>query len=233
MNNSASAWPGPPPARPLPVPLGYVPLRGGVEFEPLDELGLRLLAGSTPRRRSRTSMHSPPVSCGHRLTSPGTYASREWIATASANGSSEDPRRAAAAAVHPEKHADRRRLPRTVGAEGIRRLHRRRRSGRARRGPRNEPNFLTSARTSITSSIFCASRTACSTHNRAGALQPSCAPAPTIGVHDRLRADHHSRRPAPADGRFGCGPSRSGRSSCSRSSTPALRCSAPATVRRR
>src|SRR5690606_2072663 len=38
--------------------------------------------------RVRTSMISPPVRVGHRFVSPGTYASRRWIATASVHGSS-------------------------------------------------------------------------------------------------------------------------------------------------
>ena len=37
--------------RPLPVPLGYVPRAlGGVEFEPLDELGFATARGRAPRR---------------------------------------------------------------------------------------------------------------------------------------------------------------------------------------
>jgi len=55
---------------------------------PADEAAaLQALGEPEPRSRPKTSMISPPVSFGHRLTSPGTYASRRCRATASRHGS--------------------------------------------------------------------------------------------------------------------------------------------------
>jgi len=47
----------------------------------------RLRTSTAPRRRASRSMISPPDRFGHRLTSPGTYASRRCNATASCHGS--------------------------------------------------------------------------------------------------------------------------------------------------
>ena len=81
----------------------------------------RRRGSSPPRSRPSRSITSPPVRFGHRLTSPGTYASRRCSAAASRHGSPPSSRTVAGVrAQQPEQHPDRRRLARRRWARGSR-----------------------------------------------------------------------------------------------------------------